>query len=44
MPPQQYRALESLHLLPRLPVSAAQRPVSHSGLTTAKDSQEATNK
>lgn len=43
-PPQQYGALESLHLLPCLPVSAAQRPVSHRGLATAKDSQEATCK
>lgn len=37
-------ALESLHLLLCLPVSAAQRPVSHRGLATAKDSQEATCK
>lgn len=44
MPPQQYRALESLHLPPRSPISAAQRPVSHRGLATAKDSQEATSK
>ena len=28
----------------RSPISAAQRPVSHRGLATAKDSQEATSK
>lgn len=38
MPPQQYGALESLHLPPCLPISAAQRPVFHRGLATAKDS------
>lgn len=44
MPPQQYGALESLYLPLHLPISAAQRPVSHRGLATAKDSQEATSK
>lgn len=44
MPPQQYGALGSLYLPLHLPMSAAQRPVSHRGLATAKDSQEATSK
>lgn len=44
MPLQQYGALGSLYLPLHLPMSAAQRPVSHRGLATAKDSQEATSK